>query len=309
MRRPTLPLAPLAAGLALGLAGAPAQAAPLAVSATNTIVADFVKVVGGPRVSVRVIVPAGADSHTFQPSTGTVRALAQSRVLFANGAGLEPWLPRLRAAAPKVPVRELTAGLNLRPAPGAGGAHAGHDDHAGERDPHAWWDLTLAAGYVRAVQKELTALDPAGRADYASRTERYLGELRAADAKARAELATIPAARRSVVTNHSNLSYLAARYGLKVVGTVLPGLGTEREPSTRELAGLISAVKASGARVILTENTVSPRLAQTLARETGARLAPPLYTDALGPAGSPGDTFLKAFRYNVGVLVRSLKGG
>ena len=115
------------------------------------------------------------------------------------------------------------------------------------------------------------------------------------------------AARRRIVTNHDSLGYFAERYGLTVVGTVLPGGGTEREPSARELAALVSAVKKSGARVIFTEAALNTRLAQALARETGAKVAPPLYTDTLGPQGSTGETFLKAFRHNVDTMVRALR--
>ena len=106
MRRPlTLLGVPL---LLAACAGTTAQAAPLKVSATTTIIADFVKAVGGSRVQVNVIVPAGGDTHSFQPTTGAIRGLAGSRALFVNGAGLEPWLPKLKAAAPKV--------LAMRPA-------------------------------------------------------------------------------------------------------------------------------------------------------------------------------------------------
>lgn len=299
--------------LGLGLSLGTASAASLSVSATTTVVADFVKAVGGSRVSVNVIVPAGGDTHSFQPTTSVIRRLASSRALFANGAGLEPWLPRLKAAAPKVPLTELTRGLKLHR------ADHGHEEHGapeeaghgqgghGDLDPHAWWDPTLAAGYVRNVQAALTRLDPAGKATYANRAAAYLGQLQALDAYAKEQFAQVPAARRRVVTNHDSLGYLARRYGLTVVGTVLPGGGTEREPSARELAALVQAVKKSGARVILTENAVNLRLAQTLARETGARVAPPLYTDALGPRGSAGETFLKAFRHNVDTVVRALR--
>ncbi|WP_425557187.1 metal ABC transporter solute-binding protein, Zn/Mn family [Deinococcus carri] len=255
---------------------------------------------GGQRVQVNVIVPPGGDTHSFQPTTAAIRGLAGSRVLFANGAGLEPWLPKLKAAAPRVPVRELTAGLRLHP--------LGPDSHGhATLDPHAWWDPTLAAGYVRNVQTALTRLDPAGKATYANNAAAYLKQLAAADAYAKGQFARLPAARRQLVTNHDSLHSLAARYGLKVVGTVLPGLSTEREPSARELAELVQTVKKSGTRVIFTENTVNARLAQTLARETGAKVAPPLYTDALGPQGSAGDTYLKAFRANVDTIVRALK--
>lgn len=271
-----------------------AAAAPLPVSATTSIIADLVKSVGGTRVAVNTIVPAGTDAHTFQPSTGVIRSLSKSRVLFANGAGLEPWLPQLQKSAPGVPVRALTAGLKL-----SGGS--------GGTDPHAWWDLGLAGGYVRNVQSALTALDPAGKTTYASNAAASLRRLSEADAYAKKQFATLPASKRQIVTNHDALNYFAARYGLKIVGAVIPGLSTEREPSARELAALISAVKGSGARVIFTENTLDTRLAEALARETGASIAPPLYTDALGPQGSPGETFLGAFRFNVDRMVRALR--
>lgn len=282
------------APLCLSLLTGVAAAAPMQVSATTSIIADFVKNVGGTRVAVNTIVPAGTDAHTFQPSTGVIRSLARSRALFANGAGLEPWLPQLQKSAPGVPVKTLTAGLKLRA--GEGGT-----------DPHAWWDLNLAAGYVTNAQKALTALDPSGKATYAANASAYLKKLGAADAYARGQFAALPASRRQIVTNHDALNYFAARYGLKIVGAVIPGLSTEREPSARELASLISAVKKSGAKVIFTENTVNTRLAEALAKETGARIAPPLYTDALGPQGSAGETFLKAFRFDVDSMVKALR--
>ncbi|UQN05093.1 metal ABC transporter solute-binding protein, Zn/Mn family [Deinococcus sp. QL22] len=293
----------LAGALALGTA----QAAPLSVSATTTILADFVRVVGGNRVSVNVIVPAGGDTHTFQPSTAVIRALAGSRALFINGAGLEPWLPKLTASAPGVRVVTLTNSLKLHEA-----GEEGHDDHAGEEehgafDPHAWWDAALVAGYVRNVRVALTALDPARKTVYANNAATYLKQLSAADAYAKAQFARIPVARRTIVTNHDSLHYLAERYGLKIVGAVIPGISTEREPSARELAGLAQTVKKSGVRVIFTENTVNARLAQTLARETGITIAPALYTDALGPKGSVGDSYLNAFRFNVDTMVKALK--
>ncbi len=294
----------LAGTLALGMA----QAAPLPVSATTTILADLVRVVGGNRVAVNVIVPAGSDTHTFQPSTAVIRGLAGSRALFINGAGLEPWLPKLTASAPGVRVVTLTKGLKLRE--GAEEEHEG-EEHAEEEhgafDPHAWWDAGLVAGYVRNVQVALAALDPAGKTVYANNAAAYLKQLNAADAYAKAQFARVPAARRTIVTNHDALGYLAARYGLKIVGAVIPGLSTEREPSARELAGLAQTVRKSGVRVIFTENTLNARLAQTLARETGATIAPPLYTDALGPKGSTGDSYLKAFRFNVDTMVKALK--
>lgn len=283
--------------LSLLLLAGMAQAAPLQVSAASSIVADFVKNVGGSRVNVVTLVPAGADTHTFQPNAAAMRSLAGSKMLFVNGAGLEPWLPRLTAGI-KVPVTELTAGLKLRPAPaGAGNGF----------DPHAWWDVDYAAQYVKTISRVLGQLDPASAATYNRNAAAYIAQMRAVDLQAKKQLATLPVNRRDIVTNHDALHYLAARYGLRVVGTVIPGLSTEREPSAREVALLVNRVKASKARVIFTENTVNARLAQTLARETGAKIAPPLFTDALAPKGSAGDTYLGALKYNTQTLFQALK--
>lgn len=149
------------------LLGASAHAAPLTVSATTTIIGDFVKVVGGNRVKVNVIVPPGGDTHTFQPTPAAMRGLSGSRVVFINGAGLEPWLPKVTAAAPRVPVVTLTAGLKLRPGEEeheeAGHAQGGEDHGHGAFDPHAWWDPKLAVGYAKGVAVALTKLDPAGK--------------------------------------------------------------------------------------------------------------------------------------------------
>ncbi|THF86286.1 adhesin [Deinococcus sp. KSM4-11] len=286
--------------LAVLLGASLAHAAPLPVTATTSILADFVKNVGGLRVTVTTIVPAGTDAHTFQPTTTVIRQLAGSRLLFLNGANLEPWLPQVQAANPGAKAVILTTGLPLRPAPGESGSN-------GPRDPHAWWDVTLTAGYIRTIQMALSAADPAGKATYAQNAAAYLKQLDRVDAWAKTQFATLKPAQKTIVTNHDALAYFAAHYGLTLAGTVLPGLSTEREPSARELAALITSVRGSGAKVIFTENTVNDRLARTLASETGAKIAPPLYTDALGPQGSRGDTFLKALRANVDIMVRALK--
>lgn len=289
--------------LGLGLA-LPASAAPLPVAASTSVIADFVKVVGGSRIALVTLVPANADTHTYQPTTGDVKKLALSRLLFVNGANLEPWLPKLIASAPGVKVVTLSSGVKLRRASElvAEGLEA-----EGGYDPHTWWNPLNVAAYVGTIQAELTRLDPAGRTLYAGNAAAYRKQLSAIDSSARVQFATLPVSRRNLVTNHDSLGYLAQRYGLKVVGQVIGGLSTEREPSAQELMRLVKGVRASGARAIFTESTLNARLAQALSSETGVKIAPPLYTDALGAPGSHGDSYLKAFRHNVAVIVAALK--
>jgi zinc/manganese transport system substrate-binding protein/manganese/iron transport system substrate-binding protein len=170
-----------------------------------------------------------------------------------------------------------------------------------------WWNPTNTIAYVRKIQAALEKTDPAGTNLYKTNADRYARELANLDAWAKTQVAQIPKANRKLVTNHDALGYFAARYGFKVIGNVIPSLGTEREPSAKETASLVKAIRREKVKAIFTENTVSARLAETVARETGAKIAPPLYTDALGAPGSSGDTFLKAFRYNVTTIVNALR--
>lgn len=280
------------------------SAAPIPVAASTSVIADFVKVVGGSRIDLLTLVPANADTHTYQPTTRDVQRLSQAKTLFINGANLEPWLPRLIGSAPGLKVVTLSSGVKLRRASElvAEGLEA-----EGAYDPHTWWNPQNVAVYVKSIGAELTRLDPAGKTVYAANIAAYTKQLTSLDAYAKTQFGTVPAAQRKLVTNHDALGYLAQRYGFTVVGQVMQGLSTEREPSAQELARLVRGVKASGARAIFTENTVNARLAQALSSETGVKIAPPLYTDALGAPGTDGDSYLKMFRHNIGVIVASLR--
>lgn len=283
-----------ASSLLLSLSSA--QAAPLPISASTTLVADWLRAVGGSRLSLTTLIPANADPHEYQPSTRDSAALSRSKALFVSGAALELWLPKLRGAARGVPLVNLSgaAGLKLR-------------QTAGGTDPHYWWNPQNVAQAAKLIAAKLSALNPAGQATYARNLSRYQQKLAALDAYAKQQFASLPPQRRLLVTNHDSQGYLAQRYGLKVVGDVIPGLSSEREPSARELAALTERIRKSNAPAIFTENTVNPRLAKTISQETGVKIAPPLYTDALGPVGSAGDTYLKAFKANVDTIVRALK--
>ena len=298
--RRTLLVGVLLVAAALGTA----NAASVPVAASTSVIADFVKVVGGSRISLLTLVPANADTHTYQPTTRDVQRLSQARALFINGANLEPWLPRLIGSAPGVKVVTLSSGVKLRRASELVAEGLTAD---GAYDPHVWWNPQNVSVYVTTIGAELSRLDPAGKTVYAANVAAYRKQLSSLDAYARTQFGTLPANQRKLVTNHDALGYLAQRYGFTVVGQVMGGLSTEREPSAQELARLVRGVKASGARAIFTENTVNARLAQALSSETGVKIAPPLYTDALGAPGTDGDSYLKMFRHNVAVIVASLK--
>lgn len=297
-----------ASGSAIGASGG----GTLRVVATTSVIADLATNVGGDRVDVRALLPAGADPHTYTPAPTDVQAVAEAQILFENGLGLDAWLDELtRNAGGERPVVVVSDGLT----PIAGGHHddahaeeAAGDDHADDAsDPHMWFDVQNAIGYVERIRDGLKQVDPAGAATYEANAAAYIDQLRQLDAEITQQVAQIPEARRKLVTNHDTLGYFARRYGFEVVGSVFENVSTEQEPSPQQIAALVQQIRAQQLPAIFTENTVSSRLAEQVASETGVKVVSSLYTDALGEPGSPGDTYIRMMRYNTQQIVDALK--
>jgi zinc/manganese transport system substrate-binding protein len=284
----------------LVLLSSSAFAAPVKVVTSFSILEDVVKNVGGNLVSITNFVPRDGDAHSYQPTTQDVRALSDANIVFLNGLGLEEWFEKLaRNAASKAPIVTLSSGLKPQ--------KIGVGEETGEVDPHMWWNLQNTIAYAQKIAVTLQKTDPINSNAYQKNAARYIKTLQNLDAWAKLEVQKIPVKNRVLVSNHDALGYFATRYGLKILGTVIPSGGTEREASAKETAQLIDNIKANNVRALFTENTVNSKLAQAISSETGVKIAPPLYTDSLGKPGSSGETFVKAFRYNVTTIVNALK--
>ncbi|MDQ3467353.1 MAG: metal ABC transporter substrate-binding protein [Chloroflexota bacterium] len=279
-------------------AGIPRAEAPLTVATTTGIIADLVAQVGGPRVEAASLLPPNADPHDFEPSPDDVVAIERASILFRHGLGLDHWADQMiETAGPDRPVVVVSEGIPTI---------ASEEEEFSAGDPHIWLDPTRTAMMVERIEVALVDLDPEGAATYQARAAAYTEELTALDRAIHAAIGSIPAERRKVVTNHDALGYYAERYGLTVVGTVLPGLDTTAEPSAREIAALIELMEREGVTVILAENTNSPELAEELASQTGATVVDDLYTDSLGPPGSGAETYLGLMRIDTARIVAAL---
>ncbi|GIW27655.1 MAG: ABC transporter substrate-binding protein [Meiothermus sp.] len=270
----------LRTGLVLVLGLGIAQASTLSVSATTGFLADMVRNVGGSRVSVVQVVPDGSDPHSFEPRPSVVRAIAGSRVLFANGLSLEPFLEKLEAQLPAgARVVKLAEGMPnlIEVAENEPHQEAEHAHEHGTYDPHLWLDPTYGVRYVEKIRDALIALDPAGRAIYTQNTARYIQRIRQADAEVQRCLAAIPQARRKLVSQHESLGYFNRYYRLKSLGSLADFVGQERGPAS--LARLAQVMKKEGVRVIFVEPQFSQSQARALAEATGARIVR-IYSDA-----------------------------
>lgn len=193
--------------------------------------------------------------------------------------------------------------------------HEDHDDHAdphaghdhGSLDPHFWFDPLRVKRAVTDISARLATLDLNGAQAYLSSAHAYNAELDALHEWIETEVESIPEDRRLLVTSHDSMAYFANLYHFEVVGTVIPSGTTEVEPSAREIAELIERIREVDAPAIFPETTVSDSLSERVADETDAKIAPPLYSGALGAPGSGADTYLGFMRSNVNTIVEALQ--
>ncbi len=266
------------------------------VVATHSILGDIVKNIGGDRIDLTVLVGPDGDAHTFEPTPKEGIVLAEAVLIFENGLHFEHWLNDLYASsgskAQRVTVTEGIETITLE----------------GDVDPHAWQDVSNAMVMAELVREGLSETDPANAAYYKEHADKYLAALGELDYFIIDTLKDIPEENRKVVTSHDALGYYAKRYGLQVIGAAIPSGTTEAEdPSARQTAMLLDIIKSAGVKALFAENVHNKKLIETLSQETGVRLAPDLYTDALGAEGSEGDTYIKMMRHNTGIFAEYLK--
>ena len=159
---------------------------------------------------------------------------------------------------------------------------------------------------VKAIRDALAKADAPNAAYYQANAEAYTAQLQELDNWVFTQVKTLPESRRKLVTTHDTFGYFADRYSFEVVGAVLPASTEGASPSAQEVAALVESVKAAGVPAVFAENVSSNTLLRQVADEAGVSVVASLYTDALGPPGSDGDTYLKMMRYNVATIVTEL---
>ena len=295
----------LAVGCGTGATGAPGgSAAPspapdaLVVVATTTVFADLVRQAGGTAVRVTSLVPAGGDPHTFGPTPSDVRSIAGANLVVMNGLGVDDWLKPLLAEAKRPASALVELGPNqpgVTYLAGVGGT--------GSVNPHLWLNVAYAELYVKRIVAALQAAAPAKQAELQASGDAYLARLAALDTTIRAQIATLPAANRKLVSYHDAFPYFATAYGLTIVGTVVPAPG--QDPSAGQVVALIDTIRASGVRAIFSEAQFNPKVEQQLAAEAGVTVVSNLYNDALG--APPVDTYEGMMRWNADRVVEALR--
>jgi zinc/manganese transport system substrate-binding protein len=291
---------PLLLGLLIGCDRPAPDAAPAASTlhaiATTSIIADWVRCVGGDHVQITSLVGPDGDPHEYEPVPGDAVVLSQSNLIFANGLGLETWLDKLYSSSQtKAPLIELARGVDPI------------ITTAGEIDPHVWQDVTDAMVMVGNIRDALCRADPSHASQYQRNAAAYSQQLGDLDKWVRDQINSLPPTRRTLVTSHDAFGYFGRRYGMDVSRSALESVTSEAsDPSAQQIAQVVSAIKSTGVPAIFLENIQNPHLIQQLAEDAQVKVAPSLYSDALGAAGSDGETYIKMIRHNVNTIVKAL---
>lgn len=275
----------------------------LEVVATFSVLGDLVQNVGRDQIDLHLLVGPGRDTHTFEPSPADNRLLAGASLVFENGLGFEPWLDDLYTSSGSQARR---VAVTSRVEPLTAEAEAEGSREQGNFDPHVWHSVANVIGEVEVIRDALAQADPANAAVYQSNAQSYVAQLKELEAWIFDQVENVPPDSRKLLTTHDTFGYFARRYGFEILGSLLPSTTEGASPSAQEMAALVETVRAAGVPAVFAENVSSNVLLGQVADEAGVEVVASLYTDALGPAGSEGGTYLGMMRYNVATIVSEL---
>lgn len=266
------------------------------VVTTFTVIADMARHVAGEAAVVESITRPGAEIHQYQPTPGDIRRAQGAQLILWNGLGLELWFEKFFRNLQNVPGVVVSNGvtpLGITEGP-----------YNGQPNPHAWMSPKAALIYVDNIRNALVKYDPENAVVYRANADKYKQQVIAAIAPLRRQLAAIPENKRWLVTSEGAFSYLARDFGLKEL--YLWPINADQQGTPRQVSKVIDAVRDNGIGVVFSESTVSPKPAQQVARETGARYGGVLYVDSLSPPDGIVPTYIDLLRVTIGTIAQGL---
>ncbi|HWR41507.1 metal ABC transporter solute-binding protein, Zn/Mn family [Sporomusa sp.] len=262
-----------------------AQTPKMKVLASVYPVYEFVRQVGGEKVEVAMLVPAGAEPHEWEPSAKDLVNVKNAKLFFFHGANLEHWVAKVTAKDVIGSTTPVEVSKNIKLQEGRAHSHdAKHEEKVkheeeDETDPHVWLDPLLAQKEVTNIAEALAVTDPANANYYRENAVKYNTELQKIHEEYQNGLQN--AKSRIIVTNHAAFGYLAARYNLEQVAIM--GLSPDAEPTPEKMADIVKLCREQQVKYIFSETIVSPKVAETLAKEAGAKVLVLHPLDALTP--------------------------
>jgi ABC-type Zn uptake system ZnuABC Zn-binding protein ZnuA len=288
------------------VAFATATPSTLRVVTTVAPLTDMVQQVGGQAMQVHGLVPAGVNSHTFQPAPSDVQLLASADLVIMNGLHLEVAIEKLARSSGKPGLMLLKLGDHTI-SKGEWVFDFSFPEAQGHPNPHLWLNVDYAMQYVALIRDQLIALDAPKAAQYQTNATRYLDRLRQLDQCIATAIATIPPAQRRLLTYHDSWPYFARRYGMVVVGAIQPA--NFFEPTPRELARIVDQIRHTKVPAVFGSEVFPSKVLEKIAAETGVRYVTTLRDDVL--PGNPGEarhSYVGMMSENVTTMVSALGG-
>jgi ABC-type Zn uptake system ZnuABC Zn-binding protein ZnuA len=263
------------------------------------VLQDLVREIGGERVDVSALLPSGADPHTYEPTPGQVRDVAEADVVFVNGLNLEPGAlkviePNLPGGASLVALAEAAVAAGFPPIAG--------DEEDEPTNPHLWLSADAAREYVRVIRDSLAVTDPQGAETYNDNYEAYLANLDELDGYVEETLSSLRPERRRLVTTHDAFGYMAVYMGLDVVGVVAESPG--QEPSASDVAELTRTIEEQNVPAVFVEPQLGAEagVLERAAEDAGIEVCT-LYSDALDDEVR---SYIDLMRHNADEIARCL---
>jgi manganese/zinc/iron transport system substrate-binding protein len=285
-----------------GQTGSSSGSTPIKVVCTTGMVADLVKNVGGPWVTVEQLMGQDVDPHLYQATPGDMRKIIKADLVFYSGLHLEG---------------KMTEVLHAKGQKHSGVAIGEHlpksqilTTEDGISDPHVWFDVSLWAKGIDIVRDTLISHDAAHVEDYRKQAESYRAELTKLHEYAKERMGTIPKAQRVLITSHDAFQYFGRAYEIEVRG--IQGISTDSEASVKDINNLVRFLTERKVKAVFVETSVNQRNMQALVEGCQAAghkvvLGGELFSDAMGQEGTPQGTYIGMVRHNVDTIVNALR--
>lgn len=275
------------------------------VATSFYIMNDFASKIGGEKINLINLVPSGMEPHDFEPKTRDITRLKAANVFIYNGAGMEGWVDKVIQSAENkdLIVVEASKGIKL-----LNGNDVNKDQkdatHENQNDPHVWLNPQNAITELSAIKDAFVKADPKNKSYYEQNFETYKTKFNELDNEYKTEVASFK--QKDIVVAHAAFGYLCNAYGLKQVA--IEGLNAESEPTAARMAEISKFAKDNNVKVIFFEELVSPKVAETIAKEAGAK------TDMLNPVEGlteddkvNGKEYISIMKDNLEALKKALK--
>ncbi|MFN9027744.1 MAG: metal ABC transporter substrate-binding protein [Akkermansiaceae bacterium] len=259
-----------------------------------TIIADMAREVAGDAAIEESITTRGSEIHGYEPTPKDIVKAQQADLVLWNGMNLELWFEKFFEKVDDVPSAVLTEGIEPM------GITEG--PYIGKPNPHAWMSPANAKVYVENIRRALVKVDPENAETYNANVASYIAKIDALDGPVREKIATIPEEKRWLVTSEGAFSYLCRDYGLQQL--YLWPINADAQGTPQQVSHAIDQVRKNQIPVIFSESTISPKPAQQVASETGARYGGVLYVDSLTAADGPAPSYLKLLERNAETIVK-----